>query len=238
MLAYAGEARPSRCAALLFSWSRWYDDRSLAFGCRLITSSPCPLSPNVPLASTVMAAAAALPSFIELMATLGLDGTPNLTSPASMSSAFDLPAGSPPRELDVDKRHSPARRRTARYSPYISVGVRRSAAVLSVRPFVRLTICSQTLTRPSSVADDRDRRRVSHTRLLSFGASADIAQSTSPPPRRTPSPELSASPPISSYMRRKTPSQRSPTASTFSQRPVQRPEKIALPTLIPIIVQH
>ncbi|KAG1715928.1 hypothetical protein ID866_1217 [Astraeus odoratus] len=89
-----------------------------------------------------------LPSFIELMATLGLDDEPKSPtscvfsrrarsgSCSSISSAsssnqnnsptsptFDLSFEASSRDLDFDRRHQPTRLRAARYTPYTSTGV-------------------------------------------------------------------------------------------------------------------
>ncbi|KIJ70279.1 hypothetical protein HYDPIDRAFT_23403 [Hydnomerulius pinastri MD-312] len=184
---------------------------------------------------------AALPSFIELMASLGLDGDvkpspPRITTTRSrsgscssvssitssnrdyspISPSFNLSSESFTRDMEADRRHGPARLRAVRYSPYISA---------------------------SSSA-----RQGSSTSLTIFPEEQESGRrSTSPhlsssPGRHRPSPlqfakktrELHASTPISSYVRRKTP-QNSPTAATFSHRiPVERPEVITLPSLMPV----
>ncbi|KIK90990.1 hypothetical protein PAXRUDRAFT_655398 [Paxillus rubicundulus Ve08.2h10] len=165
---------------------------------------------------------AALPSFIELMASLGLDGEPkpspscisttrsrsaSCSSVSSIASSnqgctptspsFDASSESFSRDLDVDRRHGSGRLRTVRYSPYISAS--------STSP--RLS-SSPSRHRPLSLQFSKNTR------------------------------ELHASTPISSYVRRKTP-QNSPTAATFSHRiHAERPETITLPSLLSAPTLH
>ncbi|KAI6047356.1 hypothetical protein EDC04DRAFT_614873 [Pisolithus marmoratus] len=159
---------------------------------------------------------AAVPSFIELMATLGLDSDSKSSSPFSIkdpsptSPSFDLPSDSS-RDLDNDRRHSSNRLKAARYTPYISTGI------LTKQHSHGPTVASK---------EDQDMEPKS-------------ISSSSSSPRRRPSPlrfskngrDEPASTPISSYLRRKTP-QNSPTVPTFTHRdPVERPETITLPSL-------
>ncbi|KAG2043034.1 hypothetical protein BDR03DRAFT_1088035 [Suillus americanus] len=173
---------------------------------------------------------AALPSFIELMASLGIDDakpeTPSIvktrdrsSSCSSCSSLGSSADGWSPircaRDIDSDRRPSASRRvRAVRYSPYISASstARQSSAV--------------SLTHSQSDQEDSSR-----------------SSSPNPPsPRHTrrPSPlhlskrERSSITPISSYVRRKTP-QNSPVVLTFAQREyVERPEVITPPSLMPM----
>lgn len=178
---------------------------------------------------------AAVPSFIELMASLGLDsdsksssrllvsptrfrsGSCSSTSSGSStkdqsptSPTFNLPFDSS-RHPDNDRHHCSNRLKAARYTPYISTG----------------TLAKQhSMGSPVVSEEDQDKE----------------PKSTSPSsssPRRRPSPlrfskggrDEHASTPISSYLRRKTP-QNSPTVPTFTNRdPVERPDAITLPSL-------
>ncbi|KAI6105743.1 hypothetical protein F5141DRAFT_1216492 [Pisolithus sp. B1] len=180
---------------------------------------------------------AAIPSFIELMASLGLDGdsksssrlgisparsrSGSCSSTSSSSSIKDQSPTSPTfnisfdssRDLDNDRHHCCNRLKAARYTPYIS------SEILGKQHGMGAPVVSE---------EDEDKE--------------PKVQSTSPPscsPRRRPSPlrfsktgkDEHASTPISSYLRRKTP-QNSPTVSTFTNRdPVERPEAITLPSL-------
>lgn len=180
----------------------------------------------------------ALPSFIELMASLGLDSDLNppkscisasrsrsgsCSSVSSLgssnrdhsptSSTFSLPSDVLPRDLDVDRRYPSTRSKVARYTPYM--------------PAVASLAKKLSKTSLNSHKEDPNGESSSH-------------KPSSSPPRRRPSPlrfpkserEDPASTPISSYLRRRTP-QNSPTVAAFTHRdPVERPETIALPSLI------
>ncbi|KAG0705485.1 hypothetical protein DFH29DRAFT_280166 [Suillus ampliporus] len=181
---------------------------------------------------------AALPSFIELMASLGLeDGdakpvTPSIvrtrdrSSSCSSCSSLDSSVDgwspsircanlSTTRDIESDRRPGAFRLRAVRYSPYISASsTARQSSVVS-------------LTHSQSDQEDSSR-----------------SSSPNPPssPLRTqrPSPlhfsmrERPSITPISSYVRRKTP-QNSPTVLTFAQREyVERPEVITPPSLMPM----
>ncbi|KAG2369989.1 hypothetical protein BDR07DRAFT_1387501 [Suillus spraguei] len=174
---------------------------------------------------------AALPSFIELMASLGIDdakpaATPSIvrtrdrsSSCSSCSSLGSSDGWSPircARDIDSDRRSSASRRvRAVRYSPYISASstARQSSAV--------------SLTTNQSDQEDSSR-------------SSSPNPPASPQHARRPSPlhlskrERSSITPISSYVRRKTP-QNSPVVLTFAQREyVERPEVITPPSLMPM----
>ncbi|KAF9246950.1 hypothetical protein BU15DRAFT_69802 [Melanogaster broomeanus] len=187
---------------------------------------------------------AALPPFIELMASLGINdrepthSPPHITptrsrsgSCSSMSSTASSNLASGPispssesfsRDIDVDRRHASARLRTIRYSPY-------NAASSTARP----STSSSTSLAPSIEEQESGRRSTS-------------PRSSSSPHRNRPSSlqfakntrELHASTPISSYVRRRTP-QNSPIAATFPHRiPSERPETITLPSLLPASISH
>ncbi|KIM68722.1 hypothetical protein SCLCIDRAFT_104685 [Scleroderma citrinum Foug A] len=182
-----------------------------------------------------------LPSFIELMASLGLDSDINsrisacrsrsgsCSSVSSLgssnrdhspiSSTFSLSSDVFPRDLDVDRRHPLTRSRAARYTPYMP---------------------ATSLAKKISKTSLNDHKEDSHEASRNFSHFSSSPKLSSSPPRRRPSPlrfpnserEDPASTPISSYLRRKTP-QNSPTVATFTHRdPVERPETIALPSLI------
>ncbi|KAG2158846.1 uncharacterized protein EDB93DRAFT_1237666 [Suillus bovinus] len=171
---------------------------------------------------------AALPSFIELMASLGIDdakpATPSIvktrdrSSSCSSSSSLGSSAdGWSPircaRDIDLDRRSR--RVRAVRYSPYISAtSTARQSSVVS-------------LTHSQSDPEDSSR-------------SSSPNPPSSPRHTRRPSPlhfsnrERSSITPISSYVRRKTP-QNSPVVLTFAQREyVERPEIIIPPSLMPM----
>lgn len=174
---------------------------------------------------------AALPSFIELMASLGIDdakpATPSIvrtrdrsSSCSSCSSLGSSADGWSPihcaRDIDPDRRLSASRRvRAVRYSPYISASsTARQSSVVSLSP---------------SQSDQEDSSR-----------SSSPNPPSSPRHTRRPSPlqfskrERSSITPISSYVRRKTP-QNSPVVLTFAQREyVERPEVITPPSLMPM----
>ncbi|KAG8218377.1 hypothetical protein J3R82DRAFT_3997 [Butyriboletus roseoflavus] len=187
--------------------------------------------------------ASALPSFIELMASLGLDNDakpspPRITTPrsrsGSCSSASSLGSSNPgcspispsfiissesiSRDVEVDRRHG-SRLRAVRFSPYISPSssARQSSSALA-----------------PSVEEVENGRRSASPRL------------SSSPARNKPSPlqsaknsrELHATTPISGYARRRTP-QNSPITATFPhQVQADRPETIVLPSLLPAPVFH
>ncbi|KAI9574964.1 hypothetical protein HD554DRAFT_2166411 [Boletus coccyginus] len=180
-----------------------------------------------------------LPSFIELMASLGLNNDakpspPRITTSRSRSGScssvsslgssnpgcsptspsFNISSESIPRDVNMDKRHSSSRLRTVRFSPY------------SISPSSSVRQSSSTSLTPSVEEAENERRCVS-PRL------------SSSPGRNRPSPLQSARnsrelhAPISGYARRRTP-QNSPTTATFPHRVhADRPETIVLPSLLP-----
>ncbi|OJA20900.1 hypothetical protein AZE42_00879 [Rhizopogon vesiculosus] len=185
---------------------------------------------------------AALPSFIELMASLGLDNvdakqaTPNIirtrdrssscSSCSSMGSSAD--DGSPSvfcanlsttRDIDSDRR--PSRLRAVRYSPYISTS---STARQS---------STASLTRSQSDHEQGSRSPSPN----SNPPPSPLYNTRCPLSLHLPKRERPSITPISSYVRRKTP-QNSPTVLTFAQREyVERPEVIippSLPTIPPV----
>ncbi|KAG6378446.1 hypothetical protein JVT61DRAFT_12701 [Boletus reticuloceps] len=189
----------------------------------------------------------ALPSFIELMASLGLDNDakPSLESPprittsrsrsgscSSVSSlgssnpgcsptspSFNISSESIPRDVDADRRHSSFRLRTVRFSPYISPGssARESTSSTSLAP---------------SVEEIENKRRSASPRS-SPGRNRPLSLQFAKNSR-----ELHATTPISGYARRRTP-QNSPTTATFPHRAhVDRPETIVLPSLLPAPISH
>ncbi|KAG1753857.1 uncharacterized protein EDB91DRAFT_420889 [Suillus paluster] len=186
---------------------------------------------------------AALPSFIELMASLGINNEDADAKPASTptivrtrdrssscSSCSSLGSSvdgwspsircanlSTTRDIESDRRPGASRLRAVRYSPYISASsTARQSSVVS-------------LTHSQSDQEDSSR-------------SSSPNPPSSPQRTRRPSPlhfskrERSSITPISSYVRRKTP-QNSPTVLTFAQREreyVERPEIITPPSLMPM----
>ncbi|KAH0839653.1 hypothetical protein J3R83DRAFT_571 [Lanmaoa asiatica] len=189
--------------------------------------------------------ASALPSFIELMASLGLDNDakqspPRITTSRSrsdsgssvsslgssnpgcspISPSFAISSESISRDVDTDRRHGSSRLRAIRFSPYISpISSARQSSSTSLTP---------------SVEEVENGQRSASPRL------------SSSPARNKPSPlqstknsrELHATTPISGYARRRTP-QNSPTMATFPHRVhADRPETIVLPSLLPTPISH
>ncbi|EIW82228.1 hypothetical protein CONPUDRAFT_136757 [Coniophora puteana RWD-64-598 SS2] len=177
----------------------------------------------------------ALPSFIELMASLGLDNDakprPTTPSPSSLSppahkgrprsgSASSVSSVLTDGSREHDDLRRAQRHRTVRYSPYISAS---SSGRLS-------KASSLTSLRESQDQDQSPQR----------------SSSPSPPRRRRPSPlhvdrerERPVSMPISTYLRRKTP-QNSPTVAMFPHRhqprnDLEEPKPIMPPSLIPLL---
>ncbi|KAJ7591232.1 hypothetical protein C8J56DRAFT_1047443 [Mycena floridula] len=176
-----------------------------------------------------------LPSFVELMATLGLDpvtrmpgqGSPH-SSPLSSPKLLGLPTSSPTRS-----RSSPSlrgqtiqRSKVARYSPYSSTflaprrGSTSSSSSSSPSPELERLSLRAYSTSPQPPRSPRLRRRVDNKLTV------NVFESTS---------DLSANTPISSFVRRKTPGV-SPISPTFSmdstsESPAGSPMPFTLPTL-------
>ncbi|KAG7097147.1 hypothetical protein E1B28_004525 [Marasmius oreades] len=172
-----------------------------------------------------------LPSFVELMTTLGIDNMSSEPTPSSSSSQppsprtgrLTLPASSPTRSRSSPAlRDQASRSRTARYTPYsptVSSSTRRGS-VSSVSS--SSSEMSQRAGSPRASSSARFRRRSTSNRLTInvFGSSTDLAANT----------------PISSYVRRKTPVT-SPTSPTFSRESSDPPMPFTLPTLPPFLPQ-
>jgi len=179
-----------------------------------------------------------LPSFIELMASLGLDndakpspqkitisrsrsgssssvsshGSPN-PGCSPLSPSFNISSESISRDVDVDRRLGSSRLRTVRFSPYTSPS------------------SSARQSSSTSIDEVEHEQRSTSPRLSSSPARNRPSPLLSPKNSR----ELHATTPISSYARRRTP-QNSPTAATFPHRVhANRPETIVLPSLLPPI---
>jgi len=136
------------------------------------------------------------------------------------SPSFNISSESSSRDADADRRRGSFRLRAVRFSPYIS-------------PSSSARQSSSTSLTPSVEEAENGRRSVS-PRL------------SSSPGRNRPSPlqsaknsrKLHATTPISSYARRRTP-QNSPTTATFPHRVhTDRPDTIALPSLLPPPISH
>ncbi|KAF5322179.1 hypothetical protein D9619_000849 [Psilocybe cf. subviscida] len=180
----------------------------------------------------------ALPSFIELMASLGLEqrssGSPSIErspSPQPRSTPSSSPRSVGSLSLPTRSSSSPAlkeligRHRTSRYSPYYpgmcytrrrdSISSNSSASDFESSPI------SPTFITAASCRTRRYRNKLS---VNTYGSSSDLAADT----------------PISTYVRRKTPGS-SPTSPTFardsgyeSSSPDPMPFSIpSLPVLIP-----
>ncbi|KAK7470839.1 hypothetical protein VKT23_002256 [Stygiomarasmius scandens] len=172
---------------------------------------------------------ATLPSFVELMASLGIDPAKRIPDQSSSSSSsLSSPSGSPkllsvPCPGPARSKSSPSlrdqasRRSSARYSPYASTTFeRRRGSVSSMSSSSDLSDrASSTSPRPPS-SSPRIRKRLGNKLTVNvFGSSTD----------------LSANTPISSYVRRKTPGA-SPTSPTFPRDVVEEsPRPFVLPTL-------
>jgi len=168
-----------------------------------------------------------LPSFVELMSSLGLDQrTP--PPPAGSPHSSSPPSPSVPPSL-TESRSSPSlrdtglsRNRLARYSPYSPVFLSRRRGSLS-----SLSSSSSDYERPSPRAYSTSPRPSSPLlrRRANRNLTVNVYGSTT---------DLSANTPISIYVRRKTPGA-SPTSSTFSREdlgsPMASPMPFTLPTL-------
>ncbi|KAJ7742435.1 hypothetical protein DFH07DRAFT_40874 [Mycena maculata] len=177
-----------------------------------------------------------LPSFVELMSSLGLDQTApapeQAASPSpcsSPSSSPRMPSVTPP--SPIKSRSSPSlrdagapRNRLARYSPYSPVfqlSSRRgslSSVSSSSSDYERPTVRAYS-TSPHPPSSPRARKR--HGNNLSvnvYGSSSD----------------LSANTPISTYVRRKTPGA-SPTSPTFPREALDSPSASPMPFSIPTL---
>ncbi|KAJ6539175.1 hypothetical protein B0H19DRAFT_961310 [Mycena capillaripes] len=155
-----------------------------------------------------------LPSFVELMSSLGLDQTApapersTSSSPrSSPSSSPRMPSVTPP--SPTKSRSSPSlrdagasRNRLARYSPYSPV-------------FVSLAYS----TSPHPPSSPRSRKRHGNNLTVNvYGSNSD----------------LSANTPISTYVRRKTPGA-SPTSPTFPREALDSPSSSPMPFSIPTL---
>ncbi|KAG6885351.1 hypothetical protein C0993_002827 [Termitomyces sp. T159_Od127] len=170
-----------------------------------------------------------LPSFVELMASLGLDQTtkiPDLQPHSALSSPSTSPqligAGMPMRSRSKSSQslRDSSRTRVARYSPYSStIPSSRRDSISSVSSLEH----EQSPTRAISPSKPTSPRRVSrrpanNLSINIYGSASDLAVNT----------------PISSYVRRKTPGA-SPTSPTFPHEfrdsPTISPMPMTVPTL-------
>ncbi|TFY69926.1 hypothetical protein EVJ58_g159 [Rhodofomes roseus] len=190
--------------------------------------------------------ATTLPSFVELMATLGLENTPGLpalhkdavpvqvghrvhhsrsssaSSSSSLSSSFSNTV-SPRRPLIHAERRRVRAPRFTPYAPCISHMRKRSAPI-----FIKEEM-EEAPVRPLSTSpylSPTVPRRASHNALRqSYGRPRKLVLSQS---------DLTANTPISTFVRRKTP-QASPTSPSFSHRIRKRScspvQPVSIPTL-------
>ena len=202
----------------------------------------------------------ALPSFVELMASLGLDN--NKKSSPSPTQEFSSPAIVVSSEHEPTQEHISSRIRVARYSPY-------SAPIVSVVTRPRLNCSSlqralqshshrrsaSTLSSDGTDSELPIRARFRDLRSSFFVVANLPSQSTSPRHRpcalklgpesrhrHVNDPESSANMPISTFVRRKTPTS-SPVSPTFAHRTRRRSQSpainpVSLPTLPPVFVSH
>jgi hypothetical protein len=177
---------------------------------------------------------ATLPSFVELMASLGLDNASDNSS--SAESSPPLSPGPSPASYPARSRSIPSLRdhigggsllRISRYSPYASIQTspRRGSLPSSLHTEVDLNKPIRSYsTSPRPSPSLRLSRKRFHNNL-----SVNVYDSTT---------DLSANMPISSYVRRKTP-QSSPISPSFSgdgsfDSPAMSPMPFTLPTLPPL----
>ncbi|KAJ7499089.1 hypothetical protein FB451DRAFT_25322 [Mycena latifolia] len=176
-----------------------------------------------------------LPSFVELMSSLGLETTtapehPTSASPrSSPSSSPRMPSVTPP--SPTKSRSSPSlrdpgapRNRLARYSPYSPVfqlSSRRgslSSLSSSSSDYERPTVRAYS-TSPHPPSSPRARKRHGNNLTVNvYGSNSD----------------LSANTPISTYVRRKTPGA-SPTSPTFPRETQDSPSTSPMPFSIPTL---
>ncbi|THV03275.1 hypothetical protein K435DRAFT_291875 [Dendrothele bispora CBS 962.96] len=187
--------------------------------------------PRVPSQSFILMAT--LPSFVELMASLGIDPvksvpdqsppppSSSLSSPSSSPKLLSVPGSGPTRSKSSPSlRDQASRRSSARYSPYASSTFERRRGSVS-----SMSSSSDISDRASSASphppSPRIRKRGNKLTVNVFGSSTD----------------LSANTPISSYVRRKTPGA-SPTSPTFPRDIIEEsPRPFVLPTLPPFLPQ-
>lgn len=171
-----------------------------------------------------------LPSFVELMASLGLDQTTK-TLDQTPKSSLSSPSTSPrlvgaavplhSRSKSIQSLRESTRPRVVRYSPYSPVlSTSRRGSLSSV------SSCSLERDRSPLRAISSSPRAASSPRLSRRSTnklSVNVYDSAS---------DLAANTPISSYVRRKTPGT-SPTSPTFSQesRDSPPPMPVTVPTL-------
>ncbi|KAJ7086716.1 hypothetical protein C8R44DRAFT_893511 [Mycena epipterygia] len=181
-----------------------------------------------------------LPSFVELMESLGLDQSAPAPVPAPAPEASHSPRSSPsssPRMPSVTppsptkSRSSPSlrdagapRNRLARYSPYSPVfqlSSRRgslSSVSSSSSDYERPTVRAYS-TSPHPPSSPRARKRHGNNLTVNvYGSNSD----------------LSANTPISTYVRRKTPGA-SPTSPTFPREALDSPSASPMPFSIPTL---
>nr|GAT53982.1 predicted protein [Mycena chlorophos] len=165
-----------------------------------------------------------LPSFVELMATLGLDQTQDRSPASSPSSSPRVLSVAPP--SPSKSRSSPSlrdaaagRNRLARYSPYSpQLSERRGSVSSSSSSDYERPMTRAYSTSPHPPSSPRARRRHGNKLTVNvFGSNTDLAM------------------PISSYVRRKTPGA-SPTSPTFPREPQDSspsgsPMPFSIPTL-------
>ncbi|KAF9498516.1 hypothetical protein BDN71DRAFT_1503949 [Pleurotus eryngii] len=176
--------------------------------------------------------ATTLPSFVELMASLGLD-QPTSARDTRLSPSTS-PRASPPLSISRDasppiprssssaslKDIASSRSRSARYTPY-------SPKLLSARrgSVSSISSSSSASDTSSTSTSSSPRMTTSQFRKRSHQLTINVCESTN---------DLSANTPISSYVRRKTPGT-SPTSTSFPREdlpPCLTP--LSLPTLPPL----
>ncbi|KAF8974398.1 hypothetical protein BDZ97DRAFT_19252 [Flammula alnicola] len=180
---------------------------------------------------------ASLPSFVELMASLGLEQT--TADPVVERSPSPVPPSSPGSPRSVGSMNGPtrsssspslrevaSRHRVSRYSPYSPAVpfTRRRGSLSSASSSSESSPLSATFFIPTRPTSSRPRRYRNKLTINIYGSSSDLAADT----------------PISTYVRRKTPGT-SPTSPTFnrdsgyeSSSPDTMPFSIpSLPVLLP-----
>ncbi|KAL0949620.1 hypothetical protein HGRIS_009665 [Hohenbuehelia grisea] len=175
--------------------------------------------------------ATTLPSFVELMASLGINNTAPAAqqTPSSSPRASPRPkssnGGSPALAGSSPRDSSSSRARNARYSPYSPISSRRSSLSSSSSISENGSLRSSSRS-PSVTSSPRLRKRSNQNLTINvYGSAAD----------------LSANTPISIFVRRKTPGT-SPTSPTFPRDSCCNAEALpdylaplSLPTLPPLL---
>lgn len=202
----------------------------------------------------------ALPSFVELMASLGLD---NKKSSSTSTQEFSSPAIVVSSEHEPTQEHISSRIRVARYSPYgapivsVTVPLDRTAHPYNV---LSSPIPTEGVLLRSLTMEPNQNSPIGYAFVIfkkCFHRANARSQSNPTSPRHRPSalklgpesrhrhvndPESAANMPISTFLRRKTPTS-SPVSPTFAHRTRKRSQSptinpVSIPTLPPVFVSQ